>query len=304
MFSKKISLALFVLLINSSYVLAVEKNSYELSRHDMKSYTIPEELSCLFDNPPMVHPYKNIMFFVPCKSGSTTLLYWFLFHVLNTPKTDIDAAGHIYQYRRWLFGHLFEDAYPNLNEYLKALVVRNPYARTVSSFLHCCKVKTVPFIDAMKKKFSTTSIDKILSKVTFEDYIEFLENQNITQCDFHYRAQTTFLLFSQIDIIIHLENLGKELAYVCQPFDISTSFNPLFTSEGRNSLGEKIDLPNELYFSEVPYSEIQDLVFQYSGKNAWPNFRHFFTPEIINRVQKIYSYDFENLDYSLNPFLD
>lgn len=196
---------------------------------------------------------KNIAMFWTPKAGCSTAVNIFL-----------DYVGFEYSSYEWIHEArmLYEKTQCKYSDSLvKFQIVRNPYDRAVSSFLECTRWKN----KQSGKPYGLKEMTEL--------FVEFLNsvkrNELKDSCKFHSLRQ---YMTPNLDMVLKLENLEKEISLLNQKFGLSLRYFYYNRHSFRNSLGN-------LY--EDVYSKI-------------------YNQDSLKLVEEIYSKDFEFFGYSTN----
>lgn len=138
-------------------------------------------------------------------------------------------------------------------------VVRNPYARLVSSWLYfkdATKIKKIPTVRLLHKYFDAYGVD--IRELNFGEFIGLIYQDRTNK---HWEPQVKTLPTKGVDHILRMENLGKDIFYI------------------NNILGTTKEVP------EV--NKMKDY-----------DWREHYTPELLDLVYYMYKDDFTTFNYS------
>jgi len=240
--------------------------------------------------PPLVDSQNRFILFITAKAGCTFATKWFF-----EQQGLLDEA---LKYRKWIHAYRIQVYYKtpgymqNLNTALskrarKVKLVRCPFQRAVSSYLHCIRNKNrhgdiSPFLGR--------SVDHI-NTFTFEEFVEFLSSIDISTCNPHYRKQTwehevsNRLKFYRVikleDSIEGFSNIEKELELEqTDLLQLSTSNHHIKKEEG------KVGYCGNIYFTK----DIKSI----------QHYSNFYNDSTMEKITQIYDDDFNHYDYSKN----
>jgi len=255
---------------------------------------------------PLVNEEKKFLVFWTPRCGCTTICHWFFRTIgredalMNTPPSDVGAKVHWYRDREFFHGRtviskvMFRYLYmlPRLRRlykdpsYYKFTVIRNPYARIVSSYLGMAS-NTNPA--AGLGIFARAG-----DKVSFLEFLHILEENRSIRMNPHFRPQTDNDCWQSgvhLDSVIKLEELSDGIADINSRFGLSVPIERLYTT--------KRGAPQvlESNFSEMSYYELASSCRANDGKIAYPGYEHFFTGATRELVSRIYARDIAEFDY-------
>jgi hypothetical protein len=235
----------------------------------------PKEITALFD------PVNNVVMDWSPKVGCTILTKMF-FRQMGLLEKALEYHSWIHEYRMHVFSKEFPTQLSDIlhPENYTFKVVRNPYIRAVSAYIH-----------TMKKSVMHPPVAGVLNRkdanISFEQFVEFLSKSDLTSCDPHYALQKKYFEFDHPGCfrkIVHLENLEAGIREV--------------NEEGR----QHFDLTG---LSSHHHAEIADGFTKDAHRIRWsdladqiPPHLSFFNTELANKVYHLYKADFEDYGYS------
>lgn len=165
-----------------------------------------------------------------------------IFHTLESANVQLDAE------------HPMSCHYPpaKFEDYFKFAFVRNPWDRLTS----CWKNKVLFF------NHFGLSESELNEMKNFENFVSFVEKQDIESCDPHIRSQASLIDLNNIDYIGRFEKFSDDLETVCKKIGI----NPIIEQMNK----AKVSTSN------------QDI----------------YSSELIKRVEKIYEKDINLFNYT------
>ncbi|MBD0269491.1 MAG: sulfotransferase family protein [Cyanobacteria bacterium Co-bin8] len=158
------------------------------------------------------------------------------------------------------------DAFLSRTDIFKFCFVRNPYTRILSCYLD--KIAAPHPIKAQILRQLGRNYTDLHTAVSFAEFISAVEEQPISTMDPHWRLQyyQTFQESIKFDFIGRYENFSEDLQTVGEK--LSPNFSKYFFHEQRNSTSSA--------------SKVSD----------------FYTPELRERIYRIYELDFDYFGYS------
>jgi len=238
--------------------------------------------------PPLVDSQDRFILFITAKAGCTFATKWFF-----EQQGLLDEA---LKYKKWIHAYRIQVYYktPGYMQKLKRALskrakkiklVRCPYQRAVSSYLHCIRNKNR---HGDLSPFLGRSVDHI-NTFTFEEFVEFLYSIDITTCNPHYRKQvweheiTNRLRFYRV---IKLESSIEEFRNIEKEFNLmqtnllqhSVSNHHIKKEEGKGG-----------YCGNIHFTKETKSIQHYSN---------FYNDSTLKRIAHIYNDDFNHYGYS------
>lgn len=235
----------------------------------------PKEITALFD------PVNKVVMDWSPKVGCTILTKMF-FRQMGLLEKALEYHSWIHEYRM----HVFSKESPTrisdiLNpENFTFKVVRNPYMRAVSAYIHTMKkgVMHPPVTRTLKRRDAN---------ISFEQFVEFLSKSDLTSCDPHYALQKKYFEFNHPGCfrkIVHLENLEKGISEV--------------NEEGRQNF-------NLTGLSSHHHTAVTEGIIHEPFRIKWndiagriPSYLSFFNEQLAESVYQLYKEDFDDYGYS------
>jgi hypothetical protein len=223
------------------------------------------------------------------KAACTTAVTWaFLHDGLLDEAIAYSSWIHRYRLRRYQKSERYRSRLRQLGRYTRfvAKVVRNPYERAVSSFIHAHRYgyEDQPLSDMLGRP-----VDKH-RRFSFREFVQYLEQIDLTICNTHHRRQSSPLerhvLFGlKPNRIIRIEDgLEQALGEVERQFGLPPSdfSNPIFRSWHHTSRRP----------SEGPAADRMDIQPQNTPPAA-----AFYDDDLTQRVARLYDEDFVRYGY-------
>lgn len=261
------------------YEEAIAKNP-ELSQIIIKERPRP----LLFNEPRMALFWSN-------KSGCTFATKWF-FYQIGILEKALKYHNFVHQYRLKIFYEEVEDA-QLIEEILEGKeipiikVVRNPYTRAASCYIH-----------ALKTGYDNPRISKFLGRqitkkdtFSFREFISYLETINLRTRNPHNRVQVHMseeLGLVKPNYVVKLENSFEDLRQVEIELGLLESD---LESLAKSPHHAKKEETNEF---------CGDKRFIRKANTSFPNTINFYDDELQERVAKLYRVDFEAYGYDID----
>lgn len=216
------------------------------------------------------------------KSGCTVLCKM-IFDYLGISKEPDKLNLSIHKYRQ----NYFYQKYGRVrlsqlldSNIIKIKLVRNPYSRAVSSYLHIMKT----YIS--KKYFDHQDL-------SFLEYLDLIKNKKV-EPNPHYGLQK-LAIENKRDIfnnIIKIENLNKNL-YIFSQYGLKLKL--IHSSRHHNN----IKLVKNAYYGNMKYSKL----VKFYPNNTYPSYNTFYNNKTKKLVTEIYQEDITTYNYTFDEFL-
>lgn len=234
---------------------------------------------------PLILDEKKLMLSLAPKSGSLFGVSWFFYQaglwqdVEQHPKWAHHYRQEVY-YKSPDYPASYRRFFASPEAYTKIKLVRNPYARAVSSYIHTLRTPHILYRDT-KHRFTAKAF-------SFETFLNEVEKLGTRSCDVHYRTQThEYERRSNWDYdhIIQLETAFENIPKLEQEYHLKKSPLENFRESEHNSLrkrdGDKF---------------VGNTVFD-SGYIKHSPFPYFYNRELAEKVRELYAEDFRNFGY-------
>ena len=177
------------------------------------------------------------------------------------------------------------------NNYFKFVVVRNPWARLVSTYLNLfvrlhehgnlndLVISSVKYIRGKKP------IDKNSINISFQEFVQYVCHEKDEHLDQHCIPQYLFLGDIEFDFVARMENLIEDLNYIQNKLEISLELPKLNVTKYASSSMDKND-------ASILYPD------KLRNLNKLPNYQAFYNLELIEMVGQRYKKDIEMFNYS------
>lgn len=230
--------------------------------------------------------FPLILFWTP-KSGCTTLNKWFFYQIGLLEKVSRDTDGDVHRFRDFVYRK--EPKYTQ--ELTKNLLgadkhtyklVRNPYKRAVSSYLHTL---SQPWLISI---FNS----EVYKGLSFKQFLTQLKNMgpNINTIDRHIAPQYIQGEEKFIKNYIQLENFNKHIQKIENNHGLLKSPISLISKSSHHfteRMIQKGDIAEKVFTIEI-----------FTG--PFPTFESFYNKETKELVKEIFKKDFEAYGYDKN----
>ena len=187
---------------------------------------------------------------------------------------------------------LFRDSKLKVNNllnnpsYFKFAIIRNPWNRLISAYINKFVNLKEPFTHEVIKcvyegQGQTPNYEQ---SITFKQFIHYLVATEDHLLDRHWKPQYLFLGNTKFDFIGKFENLAEDFQYIKQKLNLDLDLEWMNKTEKTENSSI-----SENYADYYP---------QYLRKlGEIPNYRSFYTPELVELVRSRYQNDIEMFDY-------
>lgn len=262
--------------------------SMNLSRHLKKAFARRKTAAYprFVATPPLVYPEKKLALFWNAKAGCTLGTKWFFFQQgLLEEAEDYDPWIHLYRARVYQQRpeYLAEiDRLPS-SRYLIAKLVRSPFRRAVSSYLHAV---TNRHIDKRLAACLGREIDPEQT-LSYEEFVEFLSRTGVDTCDDHHRRQVTPKELSgeiSLDKIIPLEDCAKGFRELETALGLPAADLPSLSRSGHH----RDYLDHGTYCGGIAYP---------MKTKVFGAYKDFYNDDTQEKIAEVYAEDFAAYGY-------
>ena len=206
----------------------------------------------------------------------------------KTIRTYVDSHLKLSNYR-------YEEAQQFINDpdYFKFVIVRNPWSRLVSAYLDKFVLDPKGAISSTKKienftyKQSNSSVDRQKS-VNFRQFLEYIAAKEATRLNAHWRPQHLFLEGVEFDFIAKIESLSEDFLTIKEKLNLDVEL-PYSSARKANYIDEE-DRDNLVSYAESYANELRTM-------KKLPQYKKFYTPELVELVREKYRQDIEMFGY-------
>jgi hypothetical protein len=250
--------------------------------------------ACEGPNHPLFLEQEDIAFIWSAKAGCTFAVKWFLFQ-RGELEPALAYSDWIHDYR-WQVYYRSDEYYAGVQRaefgkcrYIR--LVRNPFSRAVSSYLHMVRTLGNEAFHRPFNNFLGRDIEKPPG-VSFSEFCDFLLSVDVERTDLHYRQQTHPLESQNminVDHLIHIENLKAELATVEKRYGLKTAS----VSELSTSLHNTKRVESNTYVGDQP--------FLMTDEDIYPDYKAFYNEDLARKIRTVYAEDFSRYGYADRP---
>ena len=226
-----------------------------------------------------VYILDNILLFYSAKSGNTTLRQWYLNYKFGFVSDDVIKIRKL---TNSLLKKKFSDKYNkgNYDNYIKVIVVRNPYDRVVSMFID----KFINIKDNIYKFLSTNDI-------TFNIFLELLEKEK-NESEFynsnkHFIPQSLSREKINFDYVVKLESFQDDmLNFIHKEIDENYKYD--FTKKAGNFKSN---------YNEENYQDLTNIKLSKLRNLESINKKSFLNQKNKDIIYNLYKNDFLKFNY-------
>ncbi|MBR8827189.1 MAG: sulfotransferase family 2 domain-containing protein [Gomphosphaeria aponina SAG 52.96 = DSM 107014] len=238
---------------------------------------------------PLFSKEHKLGLFWSAKGGCTFAVKWY-FYQIGLLETALEYHKWIHNYRQYYYQ---QENYQNelkeiLNPETQTIkVVRNPYNRVVSSYIHVIKYN---YEDQRIMKFLGRDVNK-QATFSFREFIAYLESISLRSANEHHRLQV---------------HLSEELGLVKPKYvvKLEKSFEELRQIEVELGLKESdlealVESKHHTKREENDDEFCGDKWFERKHNVTVPSAKNFYDDELKVRVEKLYGVDLERYNYEM-----
>ncbi len=247
--------------------------------------------TCLGPNHPLFLEHADVAVLWSAKAGCTFAVKWFF-----EQRGELAAAN---AHSAWIHDYRTQ-VYRKSEAFLQGVhraefgkmryvrLVRNPFGRAVSSYLHMVRTVGDHRFHQPLNEFLGRDIEEPPG-VTFSEFCEFLLATDVARCDIHYRQQAHALETGgliAIDQLVHLENLEQEWQVMTNRFNLNvSSVAELSRSHHNTQRASAREFVGDRPFLRTP-------------EDVYPSYESFYNPELEVKVAHVYAEDFHRYGYA------
>jgi hypothetical protein len=233
----------------------------------------------------LLHEEKMFACFFRPRCGSTTLTRWF-FENIGYKFGGFSIAAFRNEWLQPRIEQLTAFLDAHYDELHKFVVVRDPFDRAVSSYLHAVNNLRNYQWDVIKKKISP-EIQK--EELTFRQFVDFLSLDDLDATSLIWRRQSVLSCWKRgVDDIVCLEQLNEYLEQMNHRFGFAVppSWNSVTVYEDEKIHGYTAR------FCDSPFREL--LAFKEQGKfRSFPHYERFYDADLVEQVSELYRDDID-----------
>jgi len=239
---------------------------------------------------PLLMPETRVGLIFSPKSACSAAVIWFWRQSGHYDRARAFSEWpHDYRTRVYYNSDEYKNATKgDLESYRFVRVIRDPYQRVISSYRHF--LATGYWRDQVSA-FLGRDVGES-NRLSFREFLDFVDSENIVTTEVHHRQQMhpverfvepyRVINVSKSDLFDELNRVEEELGLPHTPFAEFDWFH-------------KVEHFRKAKEGEAPTENVPDLPFdrESARKLPWPERSAFLTPEMRERIEKIYARDFE-----------
>jgi hypothetical protein len=206
----------------------------------------------------------------------------------------------IHQYRQ----RVYEPKHPVLTNYLqdpnifKFKVVRDPYRRAVSSYVHYMRDAYDETNHPVIQQIKQMTGDPEPNNISFIDYLNYLTRVDIGKgkTEFHQEQQFDNMELEGFkwDYIIKIETINEDLKNIKEQFGVELVLNDVINHSFHHTIKDKD------YVGDACDKRASEIVTRDGDNTTIPDYKCFYNPGIKKRVEQLYKTDIELYGYEYN----
>src|SRR5680860_168610 len=237
---------------------------------------------------PILDSQHQLMLFWSAKAGCTFAVKWMLDHMGLLQ----EALAHHQWVHKFRVAKLYaglahkssvRDFLDSLDGYRAIKIVRNPYKRAVSSYIHAARFG---YEDARISDFLSRPVEKH-GGFSFREFVAYLETIDLCACNVHHRVQVHPLeryFVSGSRFVIDLDHSMAMLPKLERMLGLPQS-DPADYRESSHHMRTSSDA-NEEFRGDVEFIDLRQ------AEGTLPGYRSFYDADLERRVYNLYAEDF------------
>lgn len=184
-------------------------------------------------------------------------------------------------------------------DWFRFTFVRNPWSRLVSAFVNKFitltdhgtllidefRERTAAHLPAPQKSYFGL-LDDWYDRFTFHNFVDFLGDCDLSTVDLHWRPQTEFLAGTEFDFIGRIERLEQDFAVIRERIGVQTPLRLANVTTYRPYAAAPVCV------ADWPLARLR--------QGPVPHYRAFFTPDLVEKVARLYAADVERFGYAFD----
>ncbi|MDH3652142.1 MAG: sulfotransferase family protein [Saprospiraceae bacterium] len=268
---------------NSPWKVRNEINKRASLRYEIRGKSLME--AAAIEPRPLICSKNRIGLMWSAKSGCTFASKWFFFQI-----GLLDAAHYYHPWIHRFREEVFYKSLPyqkalsrkDLSDFLLFKVVRSPFSRAVSSYIH-----------AIRFEYENQQISEFLGRPIFKDagfsfreFVDYLRILDVKNCNIHHRIQVHPLEeYLGALTVVKLENSIRTFGELEREYNLAKSPLSQYQVSDHNSARTGLnDFQGDIRFNKK--------------EKVFPHFECFYNTELIIEVSSIYREDFDKYEYS------
>lgn len=243
---------------------------------------------------PIIDSRNKVILIWSAKSGCTFAVKWLFDHMgLLEEALAYHSWIHKFRVEKLYPSHAFESsvqdfaAAPEL--YRAVRIVRNPFKRAVSSYVHasCCGYEDVKLGHVLGRPVNKHS------RVSFREFVRYLETIDLTRCNVHHRLQVHPLERHYMPgsrFVINLDHSMESLPKLERLLGLPQTDTGRYR-ESSHHTRTSLDT-TDAFSGDVAFT------LSHKSKGVIPDYRWFYDADLERRVYNLYAEDFLRYGFS------
>lgn len=239
---------------------------------------------------PLINPHAKLLVIFSQKSACTNVAIWFFHHLGHaTAARHFNLWPHAYRSNVYYFSELYRKAYGlDFSKFKVVRVVRDPYERAVSSFRHVLRYRFADAAIAKRVRYRNIATKGL----SFSAFLDFLETQDLTDCDPHYSLQR-HPIEDRLPVH-HLINVSTQDLYM-RLSEVETDLGLTQSNIAGHPWVRRLRQHNRpaKELSGVTDAYTQLFTREHAHKGPWPRDEALLTPQARERIDRLYAVDID-----------
>jgi hypothetical protein len=243
---------------------------------------------------PLLSQQLGLALFLSPKAGFTFGTQWFLDHAVLLQEAR-ERNPWVHDYRQHVFCHqpeYLEAAHilaRQPDRFLKVKLVRNPFQRAVSSYVHANRFghADAAIGEALGRDLATSK-----DRFSFVEFVDYLKKAGVTNCDVHHRQQAhpaETQGYVHMDEVVWLEHAASGLQTVERRLGLPHLDLERYRKSDHHSI--RYDSPGYVGEERFRFSHPKE------GMLKAPSAESFYNDALRRAVAELYSEDFRRYGF-------
>lgn len=245
----------------------------------------------------LINKEKNIMMGWTPKCACTTACKMF-FNELGLLEEALEFHPFIHQYRQKVYEpkHRVLTNHFHDKDIVKFKVVRDPYRRAVSSYVHYMRDAYTEHNHPVIRQIKQLTGDPEPNNISFIDYLNYVSRIDVGKgkTEFHQEVQhDAFEIDNSFewDYIVKIENIKNDIKKINEKHGLNLSVD--------GEIGKSFHYTKKIKdFNDIAFDKrAKDIITREGDDTIIPDYKFFYNPSIKKRVEQIWGKDIEIYGY-------